>query len=65
MTEENLARLNSLLSKQITNLETNVLLSSHEKVDLSGIIVNLCNGIASLHYALDNGEGEGWRDGNN
>jgi len=62
MTEENLARLNSLLSKQITNLEHNLLTDWEDKYNLSIIIMNLCNAITSLQYALEAEKGEGWRN---
>jgi len=62
MTQENLTRLNGLLSKQITNLEANVLLSWSDKVHLAEIIMNLSESIMALTYAAKAEEGERWRE---
>jgi len=61
MIEQNLDRLNKLLSNQITNLDCNVLLSSEEKLSLSGVIQNLTAAIRHLQHALYDEDGEGWK----
>lgn len=64
MIEENLARLNILLSKQITNIEVNKLLSWDDKENVAKIIMYLCQGIQALKFALtmDEANGEEWRE---
>jgi len=65
MTEKNLARLNHLLDAQITNFESNNLLSLQDRSHLSVIIGNLCSAVTSLTFAMksmEGDEGEGWND---
>jgi len=65
MIEQNLARLNKLLEKQIINLQSNNLLLTDDKVGLSVIIMHLTAAIGNLRYALREDEGEDWRAGDN
>lgn len=60
MIQDQLTRLDRLLSKEITSFHSHGILV--EKIAVSKIIANLCDAIASLQFALNAGEGEeGWK----
>lgn len=63
MTNQSLARINNLISKHITLLEANNLLSFEDKANIAEIIVYLANSLAALKFVGEGSEGEGWKDG--
>jgi len=62
MIEQNIANINNLIAKHITNLTSNNLLSWEDKVNIAEIILHLSNSLAALKYALSEEDGEGWRE---
>ena len=64
MTNQNVARIENLISKHIENIESNGLLSWSDKANIAEILLNLSGALAALRYASIAGkeEGEGWRD---
>jgi len=60
-TRENLARINNILAQTLD--EFNITEDLYDRTNLSGIIFNLSNSIDSLECAMEESEGEGWRNG--
>jgi len=62
MTNQNIARIENLISQHITNLEANGLLSWSDKVCVAEIISHLANSTAALKFTLGGEDVEGWRE---
>ncbi len=64
MTNQNIARIENLISKHITNIESNGLLGWEEKIHIAEILLNLSGALVALKYAssVSKEDEEGWKE---